>query len=156
MADIFAHIDIEKLKELREENIGRQLLHAHRDFSTRAYEKLHQRGHTGLTLNHSALLANLDLDGTRITVLAERAGMTKQSMGELVQDLEQRGYVERTPDPVDRRATTIKFTEAGCRYLMDAYEIKQEIEREYEARIGVEGMAHLRELLKIMANSRQE
>jgi DNA-binding MarR family transcriptional regulator len=156
MSDIFSRIDIQQLKELREENIGRQLLHAHRDFSTRAYEKLHKRGHTGLTLNHSALLANLDLEGTRITVLAERAGMTKQSMGELVQDLEQKGYVERTADPVDRRASAIKFTEAGCRYLVDAYEIKREIESEYEALIGAEGMAHLREMLKIMANSRQE
>lgn len=156
MSDIFSRIDVQQLKDLREENIGRQLLHAHRDFSTRAYEKLHKRGHTGLTLNHSALLANLDLDGTRITVIAERAGMTKQSMGELAQDLEKKGYIERTTDPTDRRATIIKFTEAGCRYLIDAYEIKCEIEKEYAALIGVEGIAHLREMLKIMANSRHE
>jgi len=153
MTDVFAQIDIRKLQELREENIGRLLLHAYRHFSTLAFDKLHVRGHTGLGLNHTALLANLDIEGTRITVLAERAGMTKQSMGELVHDLEQKGYVQRAADPVDKRATIIRFTEAGCRYLVDAYEIKQEIEREYAVILGADGMNQLREFLKALTES---
>jgi DNA-binding MarR family transcriptional regulator len=154
MSDVFSRIDIKLLQELRDENIGRLLLHAYRSFSTLAFDKLQARGHTGLGLNHTALLANLDIDGTRITELAERAGMTKQSMGELVQDLEQKGYIERAPDAHDRRATIIKFTEAGCRYLIDAYEIKREIESEYEALIGEDGMVTLRGWLKTLTDSK--
>ncbi|MFN8373428.1 MAG: MarR family winged helix-turn-helix transcriptional regulator [Anaerolineae bacterium] len=153
MTDVFAQIDIRKLQELREENIGRLLLHAYRHFNTLAFDKLHARGHTGLGLNHAALLANLDIEGTRITVLAERAGMTKQSMGELAQDLEQKGYIQRAADPVDKRATIIQFTEAGCRYLVDAYEIKQEIESEYAAVLGAGSMDQLRAFLKALGES---
>lgn len=52
-------------------------------------------------------------DGLRLSVLASRAGMTAQSMGELVDDLERRGYLERRPDPDDRRAKRIYLTERG-------------------------------------------
>ncbi|MBC7871891.1 MAG: MarR family transcriptional regulator [Chitinophagaceae bacterium] len=150
MDDSSSPISIHQIQELREENIGRLFLQAHRDFSNRAVEKLHARGHSGLSLNHTALLANLDLEGTRITTLAERASITKQSMGELVQDLEQKGYVQRTPDATDRRAVMIQFTDSGWQYLHDAYAIKREIEAEYAAIIGEIGMAALRDCLKAL------
>src|SRR4051812_44803841 len=137
----------EQLLAMRQENIGRLFQQAHRAFSQAAVLKLRARGHAGLTLAHSLLLSNLDLDGTRITVLAERAGITKQSMGQLVLDLEARGYVERRPDPDDRRATSIRFTALGWQFLRDAYEIKQEIEAEYAALLGADRFAHLRAML---------
>src|SRR5690348_1485014 len=88
----------EMLEELRAEHIGRLLLHAQRAFNTQAIEKLRARGHAGLGMAHTAVLPHVDLDGTRITTLAERAGMTKQGMGQLVSDLERLGYLERTTD----------------------------------------------------------
>ncbi len=150
MYDSPSPISVQQIKELREDNIGRLFLQAHRAFGIRAFEKLRARGHNGLSLNHTALLANLDLEGTRITTLAERASMTKQSMGELVQDLEEKGYIQRTSDPTDRRAVMIQFTDAGWQYLHDAYAIKQEIEAEYAALIGEVGMAALRDCLKLL------
>lgn len=138
----------EQLAAMREGNIGRLFQQAHRAFSQAAVQKLRARGHAGLTLVHSVLLSNLDLDGTRITVLAERAGITKQSMGQLVLDLEARGYVERRPDLTDRRATSIRFTALGWQFLRDAYAIKQEIEAEYAALLGAEGFQQLRATLR--------
>lgn len=105
--------------------------------------RLHARGHTGLTLAHTALLANLDLDGTRATTLAKRAGMTKQSMGQLALDLERRGYVTRAVDANDGRAMLITFTEKGWQLLRDAYELKREAEAEYTAVLGEERMESL-------------
>ena len=137
----------DQIAALREEHIGRLFLRAHRSFSESAYHKLNQRGHEGLTITHTSLLANLDIDGTRITTLAERAGVTKQAMGQLVDDLEQRGYVERIPDPVDGRAIRVIFTALGRQFLQDAYYVKQEIEDEYMVLVGEEGMAQLRKLL---------
>ena len=52
-------------------------------------------------------------EGSRLTELAERAGVTRQSMGEMIDVLEQRGYVERVPDPSDGRAILIRRTQRG-------------------------------------------
>lgn len=56
---------------------------------------------------------HLDPGGTRITVLAARAQMTHQSMSELISGLEARGYLERLPDPTDRRARLVQLTPRG-------------------------------------------
>lgn len=143
-----APVSDEELAAMRQGNIGRLFQQAHRAFSQAAVQKLRARGHAGLTLAHSLLLSNLDLDGTRITVLADRAGITKQSMGQLVLDLEARGYIERRPDPADRRATRIRFTALGWQFLRDAYDIKQEIEAEYSALLGADRFQQLRAVLR--------
>ncbi len=63
---------------------------------------------------HGNAMEQLEIeDGLRLTDLASRAGMTAQSMGELVDDLEGKGYVERRPDPDDRRAKRIYLTGRG-------------------------------------------
>src|SRR5689334_24302588 len=97
--------DLEKLAAMRHENIGRLFQRAARAYSELALIKLQARGYAGLTLFHTALIANLDLEGTRITTLAERAGVTKQAMGQLVGELEERGFVKRLPVPDDKRAS---------------------------------------------------
>ena len=62
--------------------------------------------------SHGNAMEQLDLeDGLRLTDMAARAGITVQSMGELVDDLEAKGYLERRPDPHDRRAKRIHLTE---------------------------------------------
>src|SRR5579859_3907403 len=66
--------------------------------------RLDAAGFAGLTPAHSAVFENLDPGGTRLTELAARARITHQSMSELISVLQQRGYLERRPDPGDRRA----------------------------------------------------
>jgi DNA-binding MarR family transcriptional regulator len=70
-------------------------------------------GYADLRPAHSAVFMNLDAQGTRITDLAERAQMTKQSMGALVRYLEQRGYVSTAPHPRDARAKVVRLTKKG-------------------------------------------
>lgn len=63
---------------------------------------------------HGSAMEQLELeDGLRLTEMAARAGMAVQSMGELVDDLEAKGYLERRPDPGDRRAKRIHLTRRG-------------------------------------------
>jgi DNA-binding MarR family transcriptional regulator len=150
MSEARSPVEIEQIAELRQQHIGRLLLRAHRDFSLRSVEKLRARGHAGLSLAHTGLIAHLDLDGTRITTLAERVGVTKQAVGHLVQDLEQKGYIERSTDPSDRRATIVRFTEAGWQFLRDAHVVKREIEAEYTAILGTEQMQELRSALTLL------
>lgn len=138
----------EDLLEMRQQNIGRLFQRAARAYSELALTKLQALGYDGLTLFHTALISNLDADGTRISVLAERAGISKQAMGQLVQELEQRTFILRVADPTDKRATLIHFTKAGYQFLKDAYQVKLEIEAEYAQQLGEEAFKHLRGLLQ--------
>ena len=63
------------------------------------------------------LLRNVDPDGTRNTVLAQRAHITKQTMGRLVKELTHFGYVVVTPDPTDNRAQRVLLTARGTAFL---------------------------------------
>ena len=101
---------------------------------------------------HYAVFRYLKGEGSRVTELAEAAGMTKQSMGELVDHLERRGYVERRPDPRDRRAKIVVSTEKGRRGIKAAAERIAEIEAELAGRMGKEG---LEELIGLLAELRR-
>lgn len=136
-----------QIEELREQHIGRLLLRAQRGYSLRAIELLRTAGHDGLSLAHTNLLAHLEPGGVRTTTLAERAGISKQAIGSLVAELETKGYITRTGDPADRRATLISYTPAGWQFLRDAHGVKRAIEAEYTAKLGEQGMAALRLLL---------
>ncbi len=138
------NIQKEELVALRQTNIGRLFQRATRAYSELALQKLHARGYEGITLFHTALIANLDLEGTRISTLAHRAGVSKQAMGQLVTELSKRGYIEKKPDPADKRASLIFFTDLGWQLLQDAFLVKQEIEAEYTAVLGETEMAQLR------------
>lgn len=147
MADLRAQVDMAHIAETRQQSTGRLLSRAARAFSIHATELLRARGHEHLSLVHTTLLAFLDLEGTRISTLADRAGITKQSAGQLVAELEERGYVARNEDPADRRATLVTFTEAGWQFLVDAGAIKREIEAEYAALLSAKGLEDLRAAL---------
>jgi len=74
--------------------------------------------------------------------------MTKQSMAELVSHLEGRGYVERIPDPTDRRARLVRATALGRELFPIALAAVAETEARWAERLGKGGMAQLRRLLE--------
>jgi DNA-binding MarR family transcriptional regulator len=90
----------------------------------------------------------LDDTGTRVSVLAERAQITKQSMAELVVHLERLGYIERVPDPSDRRAKLVRATPRGKQLYAIARDVVAEIEADWTKRLGKAKMRQLRELLE--------
>jgi DNA-binding MarR family transcriptional regulator len=105
--------------------------------------RLAERGHGVLRPSHGAVFQYLDDTGTTVSVLAERAQMTKQAMAELVRHLETHGYIVRVPDPSDRRAKLVQPTERG----REVFAIAQELVPEIEARIRrVIGADRAREL----------
>jgi DNA-binding MarR family transcriptional regulator len=92
--------------------------------------------------------ANISPDGSRVTEMAERARMTKQSMGYLVDALTERGYVTLTPDPTDGRANLVCLTPRGEAFVAAAMALSAQIEADAAAEIGTEEMARLRDLLR--------
>jgi DNA-binding MarR family transcriptional regulator len=126
----------EAIEDYRQRHIVRLLSRVLRQLGTESLRRLHARGHTQLTPAHIAVLPHIDLAGTRPTVLAERADMSKQAAGQLVAELEARGYLRRLPDPADRRASLVGFTDLGRQFLRDAFDLKHELEAEYRAILG--------------------
>ena len=97
---------------------------------------------------HGNVLQFLDAEGTSVSELARRAQITKQSMAELVAHLERHGYVERVPDPADRRARLVRATARGAEVYAIAREVVAELEQRLVARLGPERFAQLRDLLE--------
>src|SRR6476469_5743919 len=67
---------------------------------------------------HTALFPHLDFEGIRLTDLAARVGVTKQAVGQLIDDLARLGMVERVADPTDRRAKRVRFSRRGHAALL--------------------------------------
>jgi len=94
------------------------------------------RGHAGTRIAHIGLTRNLDVEGTRLTELARRASMSKQAMGELVDQCFELGLVDRVADPSDRRARIVRFTSAGLIWL-DAFRDAVDVaEKEMRTELG--------------------
>lgn len=133
--------------------LGRLFQRAAREFSDTILKRMADKGYTGLSLFHTALVAHLDENGTRVVDLARRAGMTKQAMGQIANDLEEAGYVVRKPDPDDRRASLVCFTDVGRKLLEDSYIAKREADAIYEQRLGEKDFAVLKRLMLRAMNS---
>lgn len=86
-----------------------------------------------------------------LTELAKWVGVTKQPMAEIVDALEQRGYVERIPDPTDGRAMLIRRTQRGWAVNRIAREVVEQIQQEWATVLGEERFTHLLETLRQLA-----
>lgn len=120
----------------RARNAGRLLSLAARRFSRDLLRFVHESGYREVTQVLLALFRNLDLAGTRLTDLAARARMTKQSMRELVDRAEALGLVERAPDPADGRAKRVSFTPAGFDLLNEVRRGVALAEERFEQVVG--------------------
>ena len=138
----------DKLIEMRANNIGRLFQRAARTYSERALALLHERGFTDITLYHTVLIAILDINGDQITSIADKAGISKQAMGQIANDLCSKGYIQKTKSQTDKRAFLVEFTEHGKSALKAAFDVKLIIEDEYKILLGVEDTAQLRLLLE--------
>jgi len=130
------------------ENLAILLREPFRKGSAVLHQRFAERGHPDVRPPHGNVFQFLDDDGTRVQVLAERAGVTKQSMAELVAHLERHGYVERVPDPADRRAKLVRATARGGEVYAIAREVVAELEAEWTELLGEAKMRRLRGLLQ--------
>jgi DNA-binding MarR family transcriptional regulator len=115
-----------------------------------------QAGFEDIRPAHTAVFQHIEAEGSRLTDLAERAQITKQSMGYLVDHLEQGGYLERRPDPNDRRVTLIFLTERGWDQIRAALTVINAIEQQWTDRIGERRMKQLRDALNELAAPRSQ
>lgn len=147
----------------RQTHLGRLLGHAMRRFDERVLALMARDVEVPLALSNLAARAqvsaahihitrHLALEGSRLTELAERAGMTKQAMGKLVDQCEAWGLVRREEDGRDARARLVRFTPAGLAWLQAFQRATGQAEEEFRQEVGNEIAAVVKIGLEAYAN----
>jgi DNA-binding MarR family transcriptional regulator len=113
----------------------------------RMLERLHERGFDDLEAPHLNVLQYPGPQDTRPSELAARLRMSKQALNYLLGELERFGYLERRPDPGDRRSKRIVMTQRGEKVRSVIRDAVADTEREWARELGPERFAQLRALL---------
>jgi DNA-binding MarR family transcriptional regulator len=130
-------------------HLGRLLGHAARRFDERVLALMAHNIDVPLALSnlaarsqvsaaHIHITRHLSLKGSRLTDLAQRAGMSKQAMGDLVNQCEAWGLVAREPDPHDTRARLVRFTPTGLAWLNAFQQAVTQAEAEFRVEVGAD------------------
>jgi DNA-binding MarR family transcriptional regulator len=101
-------------------------------------------GYPDLRPVHGMAFQVLKGSGATSTELAEHLGVTKQAAGQIVDDLEQRGYVRREPHPGGGRRRLVVLTDLALRHLAVAARVLRGLEAEISDQLGEADLARLR------------
>jgi len=132
----------------RHRTLGALLRLSYESMQREVYGALAERGFPEIRPAHSAVFRHIAPGGSRLTGLAERAGMTKQSMAYLVESLQQAGLLHSLPDPNDGRARIVRLTPRGEAALETLLALSVEAEARIAGRVGTRRAAELRRTLE--------
>ena len=117
---------------------------ADRAFAAHMVRQAHGRGRPEIKPAHNAVFAILGLEGDRSANLAARAGITRQAMGEVIRDLVDLGILEMVPDPDDRRAKIVRYTDGGLAFAGEGFQHLRALEDRFAEEFGAEGYETVR------------
>ena len=120
---------------------------ANRALQADMVREAHARGRTDIKPAHNVVFGTLTGAGGRTAEMAARAGITRQSMGEIVRDLVDLGIVEMTPDPDDRRAKVVRYTEEGRAFAEAGMRYIASLEQRFAEELGEAEYATARDVL---------
>lgn len=129
-------LSAKEIDRRRARNLRQRLLVASRKINSAIVGELQHRGFGDLKSTHTSLLSNLDMEGASMSAIAKRAGMTKQAMGRLADELIGLGYIDSEPDPNDGRASILRFTASGLELMHSSFDIMADIEKRCVDMIG--------------------
>ena len=127
--------DQAEFRAYRNRKLYRSLFRIMRVYNRHIADEVVRRGFTEFSPAYASLLSNLDVEGTRIGVLAVRAGVTRQAAGQLLAEIEKAGFATTKPDPEDGRATIAMFTPRGKKLLANVVEIVDAFEASLAAHV---------------------
>jgi DNA-binding MarR family transcriptional regulator len=143
---------INRLAELADTDLFRLLSSAGTATGSRVFTTLAERGYP-VRAAHMPVFACLEADGTNISTLASRAGVSRQAMSSLVHDIETAGYVRTIPDPTDKRAIMVELTESGVEFCEAVAETAIELTAQWRERLGEQRYEQLVSDLRAIAGS---
>ena len=146
----------------RETHLGRLLGDALRRFDARVLQLMARNIDVPLALSnlaareqvgaaHIHITRHLARGGSRLTELAESAGMSKQAMGDLVDQCEAWGLVVRERDSRDARSRIVRFTDTGLAWLHAFEDAVAQSEREFREQVGADVATVVRIGLEVYA-----
>jgi len=109
------------------------------------------RGFTDVRPAHGFAFVRISVGGATTVEVAEHLGVTKQAASQLVEQLVQRGYVRREPDPADGRARRLQLTERGWACTRAAEQAAADLITTWQQRAGAQALAHLHQGLQAVA-----
>lgn len=109
--------------------------------------QLKENGYHEISPSHGWIFYNTEEEGSRITELAGKAKITKQSMSALVAQLEDGGYVKKVPDPNDKRAWLLLLTAKGKKVKLVGQQLNYTFEEKWKQKLGEKDYSQLRKLL---------
>lgn len=136
------HLDAEKARSTLQ-----LLFKAARLLNERAIGRTRERTKAPIRTVHTTVLPHIGFEGTRLTDLAAKLGISKQAAGQLVDELVELGHLERIPDPNDARAKLIRYSKRGKAGIMEGLAILQELETELTEVVGAAAMKTVHETL---------
>ena len=132
-------------------NTGAYLRQLYDTLVTDLHARLAEEGYGEITPSHGLVFQYAEEEGSRITALASRAGITKQSMSALVYQLEEGGYLKRKDDPHDARAVLFILTAKGQMLKTKAQQINYQFEKKWEQKLGAAEYQKFRDMLNELA-----
>ena len=120
---------------------------ADRAFQSHMVREAHTRGRPDIKPAHNHVFGILGWEGDRSANLAARAGITRQAMGEVIRDLVEIGILEMVPDPADRRAKIVRYTDEGRLFAAGGFHHLNDLEDRFGAEFGTEGYELVRTAL---------
>jgi DNA-binding MarR family transcriptional regulator len=121
---------------------------ANRALQSDMVRRAHADGHTEVKMAHNSVFGFLHADGARAADMAARAGITRQSMGEVIRDMVALDLLEMRSDPNDGRAKVVTYSEHGLAVAGDGFSYLGELERRFAEEFGEEEYAVARDVLE--------
>jgi DNA-binding MarR family transcriptional regulator len=136
-----------KLDGAKQASVLQLLFRAARLLNERGVARVRDERGEPMRMAHTHLLPHIDFEGIRLGDLAAKAGLAKQTVGPIVAELEELGFVAVEADPEDKRAKRVRYTRRGTEALLDGLRVLREIEAELTTELGEEAMRTLHGLL---------
>ena len=127
-----------------EDNFAPALVAASRALVATMMTEVASCGFKDMTPAFVSLMSLLDATGDRPTILAQRVGITKQAIGQLIRELEARGYVEQVPDSTDTRAKIVRMTKRGVALYAACEKARNELQATIITKLGKVKVSRLR------------
>ena len=138
----------QKVADRQIDHVGVPLWRASTEFTRRMIESVRNMGFEDISLADSELFPYLDIEGTGLSELAERKGVSRQAIHQSVHSLVKRGYLELIPDPDDARTRIARHSEKGLELLEAMQKVKKEIQNDALAALGPGKMKELTGMLE--------
>jgi DNA-binding MarR family transcriptional regulator len=143
---------MENVKKERNDSFAPALSAASRAMTATMMARVASCGFSDMTPGLASLMPLLDATGARATTLAQRAGITKQAISQLVRELETRGYVEQVADSTDTRAKLVRLTKRGVAIRAACAGVRDELQATAIAKLGKSRVLRLqRDLVELLA-----